>query len=480
MRAGQDVILVPGRDPLDEVGGGHSSYVRAHARAVLALGFTPHLFCAGRDDATVETDFGIVHRRATWMRPVRQLLAGIYAPRLAAAIARFGAGRRGPLLIHGFGVWGCGGVLAAARLRAAGCEAIPIVSSYTTYEAESRSLVRFLGGHGWRARLRYRADHLWIRLAVSRWERAAYCGSSRVLLNYESVRRLVTDRYGAAARCVKLTYASEAAFLRAASGAPEREAEREAESAPEPESDFAPKFAAESDSEPAPKPLSEPASKLASELSPKPAPEPAPELDLPHLAALAPAGAPLIVAVSRHDPRKGGEVLLAALDLLRRQGVPFRACLLGGGRLLAEDRSRARRLGLGASVALPGEVPDSYPYLERAEIFVLPSRAEQSGSLALLEALQAGCAVVASAVDGIPEDVVDGVSALLVPPGDPAALAGALARLLAAPGLRRRLAAGARRLFAERFSAPAFAAALGEVYAELGVFPDGRRRDERM
>jgi len=194
-------------------------------------------------------------------------------------------------------------------------------------------------------------------------------------------------------------------------------------------------------------------------------------LDLPHLAALEPAGAPLIVAVARHDPRKGWEVLLAALDLLRRQGVPYRACLLGGGRLLAEDRSRARRLGLGASVALPGEVPDPFPYLERAEIFVLPSRAEQSGSLALLEALQAGCAVVASAVDGIPEDVVDGESALLVPPGDPAALAGALARLLAAPALRRRLAAGARRLFAARFSAPAFTAALGEVYAELGVMP---------
>ncbi|HVT58433.1 MAG TPA: glycosyltransferase family 4 protein [Thermoanaerobaculia bacterium] len=423
-----DVVLVAGRDPLDEPGGGHSSYVRSHARAVLRLGFTPHLFCAGRDDAEVVTDFGVIHRSAAQVRPVRQLLAGLHAPRIAAAIARFAAGRRGPLLVHGFGVWGYAGVLACARLRAAGCEAIPIVSSYTTYESESRSLLCSPAGYGWRARLRYGAAHLWIRLAVAGWERRAYCESERVLLNYESVRRLVAARYGAAARCVKLTYASEAAFLH--------------------------------EGQPAPHPR-------------------AAEWTWQGIAELAeqlgPPGAPLIVAVSRHDPRKGWDVLLAALDRLRRQGVPFRTFLAGGGPHLAADRALAHRLGLGgSSVALVGEVPDPYPYLQRADVFVLPSRSEQSGSLSLLEALQAGCAVVASRVDGIPEDVVDGASALLVEPGDPEALAGALARLLGDASLRRRLATGARMVFEERFSACAFAAALGRVYAELGVVAEAQ------
>jgi glycosyltransferase involved in cell wall biosynthesis len=125
-------------------------------------------------------------------------------------------------------------------------------------------------------------------------------------------------------------------------------------------------------------------------------------------------------------------------------------------------------------------VPDPYPYLERADVFVLPSRSEQSGSLALLEALQAGCAVVASRVDGIPEDVANGGSALLVEPGDAGALAGALARLLGDPDLRRRLAAGARRRFEERFSASAFAAALGKVYADLGVVPNPEAETEAI
>ena len=64
----RDVVLVAGRDPLDEAGGGHSSYVRAHARAVLRLGFTPHLFCAGRDDAEVVTDYGVIHCSAARVR----------------------------------------------------------------------------------------------------------------------------------------------------------------------------------------------------------------------------------------------------------------------------------------------------------------------------------------------------------------------------------------------------------------------------
>jgi glycosyltransferase involved in cell wall biosynthesis len=314
-------------------------------------------------------------------------------------------------------------VLACARLRAAGREAIPIVSSYTTYASESRSLLRFAAPYGWRPWLRYGAAHLWIRLAVAGWERRAYCESERVLLNYESVRSLVAASYGAAARCVKLTYAAEAAFLcegpACASGV-----------------------------------------EIGSERAPR----------------LAEAGAPpLIAAVSRHDPRKGWDVLLGALDRLRRQGVPYRACLAGGGPQLAADRALARRLGLGGgSVEILGEVPDPFALLRRADVFVLPSRAEQSGSLSLLEALQAGCAVVASRVDGIPEDVADGASALLVEPGDPAALAGALARLLGDAGLRRRLGTAARKLFEERFSAAAFAAALGRVYAELGVVAEAQ------
>ena len=109
---------------------------------------------------------------------------------------------------------------------------------------------------------------------------------------------------------------------------------------------------------------------------------------------------------------------------------------------------------------IPGWVPDPFPYLRAADVFVLPSLQEGSGALALLEALQAGCAVVASDIDGVPEDVVHGENGLLVPPGDATALGRMLETVLVDAGLRARLAKGARATFETRFSADVFAAAI--------------------
>ena len=66
----------------------------------------------------------------------------------------------------------------------------------------------------------------------------------------------------------------------------------------------------------------------------------------------------------------------------------------------------AEQLRLGDRVVIEGWVPDPRPYLREAGIYVLPSLQEGSGSVSLIEALQAGVAVVASNIDGIPEDVI--------------------------------------------------------------------------
>ena len=91
--------------------------------------------------------------------------------------------------------------------------------------------------------------------------------------------------------------------------------------------------------------------------------------------------------------------------------------------------------------------------------------------MAVLEALQYSLPVVATAVDGIPEDVTDGDSALLVPPGDAGALAAALVRLVDYPGLRDRIAAGGREVYERRFTADAFASGLREIYVGHGLEP---------
>ena len=181
--------------------------------------------------------------------------------------------------------------------------------------------------------------------------------------------------------------------------------------------------------------------------------------------------APLIVSVSRHDARKGVDVLLRALARLKHAGVPFRACLIGGGPLLARHQRLAEELSLGSATVVVGPVPDPYLYLKHADVFVLPSLEEGSGSLSLLEALQAGVASVATKIDGISEDVVDGETSLLVSPADPLELAYAIEQLLANPTLRREIAERGRLAFETCFSAELFTTALRQIYAELGVVP---------
>jgi glycosyltransferase involved in cell wall biosynthesis len=291
---------------------------------------------------------------------------------------------------------------------------VPALSGfYTTADHETRAKMQSVArSHGWFHRIRYGGDHVWNRTAVRWYERWTYLHSRLVTVNYESVRRLLIGTYGAGPPIRKLPYTSEAAFLR---------------SRPR-----------------------EPA-----------AAEPA------EIARLGAREAPLIVSVSRHDPRKGVDVLLRALAILRARRVPLRACLVSGGPLLASHRQLAARLQIDDVTAITGWVADPYPFLEHAEVFVLPSLQEASGSLALLEAMHAGLAVVASSIDGIPEDVTDGDSALLATPGDAAHLADSLQRVLTDHALRRRLAGRARETFAQRFAADAFARILGETYAEL-------------
>jgi hypothetical protein len=91
------IVFVTGKDPLEEPGGGHSSYMRAHARAALAAGFEPHLFAVGRGRRTIETDYGVIHRLPSplmWMNrfphhAVSNWMAPFHEKLLAEAVVAF-------------------------------------------------------------------------------------------------------------------------------------------------------------------------------------------------------------------------------------------------------------------------------------------------------------------------------------------------------------------------------------------------------
>ena len=174
-----------------------------------------------------------------------------------------------------------------------------------------------------------------------------------------------------------------------------------------------------------------------------------------------------VLFLGRIEAAKGSAELLEALAMLAPRFPQLRLVLGGSGDLDGFRRDAAAR-GLGERIELPGwlDAPARDAEITRAAIFCLPSHAEGL-PMALLEAMAAGKAAVASAVGGIPELVCDGENGLLVPPRDAAALAAALARLLADEDLCRRLGARARMTVENHYSTQAVCGRLAAIYHDL-------------
>lgn len=172
---------------------------------------------------------------------------------------------------------------------------------------------------------------------------------------------------------------------------------------------------------------------------------------------------PAIVTLGRMVQKKGFHILLAALADLRRRDVPLPPVLIGGdGPLRHKLEQAAVRGGLGDSVRFVGWLTDPVAFLDQGTLFVLPSLDEPFG-IVVLEAMARGLPIVATSTQG-PREILDTASAILVPPGDSAALAGALLQVLAQPETARTRAACATGYFVSRYSADAVVPQLLAVY----------------
>lgn len=180
---------------------------------------------------------------------------------------------------------------------------------------------------------------------------------------------------------------------------------------------------------------------------------------------------PVLVAVGQLEPPQGHRVLLDALSTVRSAFPGTRLVCIGEGSQRDALAARAGQLGLADAVRFVGYHSRLADWLAMADLTVLPSLHDGS-PLAALASLAAGRPVVATAVDGTTEVVVDGKTGLTVPPREPIELAVAICRLLGNPGLRRRLARAGRRWIEERFTAERQLLGTQDLYlAELARRP---------
>lgn len=161
-------------------------------------------------------------------------------------------------------------------------------------------------------------------------------------------------------------------------------------------------------------------------------------------------GWPVVAVTGRLEPQKGHATMLAAAAILARSFPSLKVVFAGSGSLKAELAARCAALGLGSAVEFLGYRHDPEALLAAADVAVLPSEFEGM-PLAAIEALAAGCPMVATDIDGTREVVEDGRSGVLITPGDARALARGVERIVRAPILARRLAARGRRRAEELF-----------------------------
>jgi glycosyltransferase involved in cell wall biosynthesis len=187
----------------------------------------------------------------------------------------------------------------------------------------------------------------------------------------------------------------------------------------------------------------------------------------PRLGEIVPATLqrPSIVTVCGMTSRKGIEELIQAFEMVGRESPEAHLYLVGDGPERARFEEQANQSIHRERIHFEGyrEIPESY--MLGADIFVLAARRESFG-LVLIEARAAGCAIVATAVDGIPEALENGRAGMLVPPRDVVALAEALGRMLHSDETRsewkKRASEGV-----EQFTIDHMAREVNAVYDEL-------------
>lgn len=175
--------------------------------------------------------------------------------------------------------------------------------------------------------------------------------------------------------------------------------------------------------------------------------------------------APLLVLVGRLEHEKGAQDAIEALSRLSGQYGDAHLALVGDGARAGDLAAQAENAGIAARVHLLGRLGDAdvAAMLGAADVALVPSRYEPFGLVAL-EAMAAGTPVVVSDTGGLRDIVSDGTTGLVVPPGEPAALAEAVASLLGDRARRDEMGrAGAARV-GTRFGWDAVAAATRRVY----------------
>jgi glycosyltransferase involved in cell wall biosynthesis len=172
--------------------------------------------------------------------------------------------------------------------------------------------------------------------------------------------------------------------------------------------------------------------------------------------------------------RKGQEVLVHAIALLKQRGRPIQGLIVGsvfpGNESHLKDlRKLSADLGIQDDLIFTGELDDTRPAYAAMDVCILPSGQPEPFGGVVMEAMAMGVPVIATAIGGSVDQIADGETGLLIPPGDAAALAAKLELLINDPSLRSRMSVAGPKRVEEHFSIDRMVKRIEDIYRELAA-----------
>lgn len=174
----------------------------------------------------------------------------------------------------------------------------------------------------------------------------------------------------------------------------------------------------------------------------------------------------VLMTVGRLSEAKDHITLLSAVEILRKKGTNPYLIIVGDGELRQVIMREIEERRLSSCVRMAGRRSDIDQLLPGTDVFILSSKREGL-PIAALEAMSAGLPVVATSVGGVPEAIRDEFNGLLVPPGDPMALAEAINRVCKDKALATGLGRNARKVIEEKFSLDKIAEKYSDIYQNI-------------
>lgn len=182
---------------------------------------------------------------------------------------------------------------------------------------------------------------------------------------------------------------------------------------------------------------------------------------------------PVVTTIGRLEPWKGQHVLIEAVPTILESRPNARVLVVGGPAVnkpeyLVALKARCRELGIDKQVLFTGILPNVPEVLAASDVLVLPSATAEPFGRTVVEAMAAGCPVVATAAGGPLDTVVNGETGWLVPPNDAGALAERICHVLSHPEEARIMGEKGRRRALDHFSLERLVNQMAEIFEEVG------------